>query len=179
MLRLQRVAALGALIVLALALASAAAAFDVPIAQLRNLAQTYEPGVFLPTALPRTVTKVDIGAATGIGNGPAPNHFLEYHTGAGRIAFQLGIWRGDRRAAIVKGLRFHDGIHGKTRAFTAGRFTGTMETQLAFTSGKPNVVSYVWKVAGSYLLVVLAKPGTTTAQFPGLKPLTTIASFRA
>jgi hypothetical protein len=179
MLRPRRALALGAPIILALSLASAAAAFDVPIAQLRGLAQTYEPGVFLPRVLPSTVTKADIGAASGIGNGPAPNHFLAYHTGGGRIAFQLGIWRGDRRTAIVKGLRFHDGTQGSAHSFTAGRFTGTMETQHAFTAGKPNVVSYVWKGGGySYMLVVLAKPGTTTAQFPGLKPLATIASFR-
>jgi hypothetical protein len=176
---LRRASVLCAPIVLALSLASAAAALDVPIAQLRSLAQMYEPGVFLPTVLPTAVTKADVGAASGIGNGPAPDHFVAYHTGGGRIAFQLAIWRGDRRTAIVKGLRFHDGSLGSARAFTAGRFTGTMETQRAFTAGKPNVVSYVWKGGGySYMLVVLAKPGTTTAQFPGLKPLATIASFR-
>jgi hypothetical protein len=161
-----------------LAVASSAAALDVPIGALRALAQTYEPGVFLPTVLPRSVTKVDIGGATGIGNGPAPSHFLEYHAPT-KGAFQLGIWRGDRFAAVVKGLLFHDGTRGSTRAFTAGRFKGTRETQSAFTAGKPNVVSYVWKGGGfTYMLVFFAKPGTTAPIFPGLKPLATIASFK-
>ena len=161
-----------------LVLVSSAAALDVPVGQLRALAQTYEPGVFLPTVFPRTVTKVDIGAATGIGNGPAPSHFLEYHAAA-KGAFQLGVWRGDRFAAVVKGLLFHDGTRGATRPFTAGRFKGTRETQTAFTAGKPNVVSYVWKGGGfTYMLVFLAKSGTTSPIFPGLNPLATIASFK-
>lgn len=162
----------------ALVVAVPAGAFDVPVSQLRALAQSYEPGVLLPTVLPRGVTKVDVGAASGIGNGPAPNHFLGYHTPT-KEAFQLGVWRGNTRAAVVKGLLFHDGTRGAAKPFRAGRFSGTMETQTAFTAGKPNVVSYCWTGGGyTYLLVYLAKPGTTTAQFPGLNPSATIASFR-
>lgn len=167
-----------AVLLAALVVVASAAAFDVPVGQLRALAQTYEPGVLLPTVLPRTVTKVDIGGATGIGNGPAPSHFLEYHA-ATKSAFQLGIWRGDRSAAVIRGLLFHDGTRGATKPFTAGRFKGTSETQSAFTAGKPNVVSYVWKGGGfTYMLVFLSKPGTTAAGYPGLNPLATIASFK-
>ncbi len=105
--------------VAALAAASSAAALDVPVSQLRALAQTYEPGVFLPTVFPRSIVKVDVGAASGIGNGPAPSHFLEYHAAA-KGAFQLGVWRGDRAAAVLKGLAFHDGTRGATRALRRG-----------------------------------------------------------
>jgi hypothetical protein len=161
----------------ALALAAPALALNVPIGQIHTLAQTYEPGVFLPTVFPKSITMVDVGAASGIGNGPPPAHFLAYHTPT-REAFQMGIWRGGKRAAVVAGLRFHDGAHGSMRPFTAGRFSGTVEVQTV-SAGKPTVVSYVWQGGGyTYMLVYLSKPGTTTAQFPGLTPLATIASFK-
>ena len=145
---------------------------------MHALAQTYEPGVLLPTVFPRSITKVDIGGAGGIGNGPAPSHFLAYHA-ATKGAFQLGIWRGSRQTAVLKGLSFHDGVRGATRPFTAGRFKGIRETQAAFTAGKPNVVSYVWQGGGfTYMLVFLSKPGTTAPSFPGFSPLATIASFK-
>src|SRR5213080_1490421 len=89
------------------ATASPASALEVPISAIHALAQTFEPGVYLPTAFPRSINKVDVGGASGIGNGPAPAHFLEYFAGS-HGAFQLGIWRGSKAAAVVRGLLFHD-----------------------------------------------------------------------
>jgi hypothetical protein len=162
----------------ALALAAPALALDVPVGQIHALAQGYEPGVLLPTVFPKSITMVDVGAGSGIGNGPPPAHFLAYHTPT-REAFQMGIWRGGKRAAVVAGLRFHDGSHGSTRAFTAGRFSGTVEIQRPVSASKPNVVSYVWQSGGyTYMLAYLSKPGTTTSQFAGFAPLKTISSFK-
>jgi hypothetical protein len=159
------------------ATATSAKALLIPISQIHSVAQTYEPGVYLPTAFPKSINKVDVGGATGIGNGPAPAHFLEYIAGS-RSAFQLGIWRGNRAAAVVKGLLFHDGSHGSTRAFTAGRFKGTLEIQGGVSTSPVSVASYVWQGGGfTYLLAVLtSKSGTP--RFVGLRPLTVIASFK-
>ena len=159
------------------ATAAPAKALQVPISQIHALAQTFEPGVYLPTAFPRSITKVDVGAASGIGNGPAPAHFLEYFAGS-RSAFQLGIWRGSKAAAVVKGLLFHDGSHATKRAFIAGRFRGTLEIQNGVASSPVSVASYVWQGGGyTYMLAVLtSKSGVP--KFPGLKPLAVIASFK-
>jgi len=159
------------------ATASPASALEVPISAIHALAQTFEPGVYLPTAFPRSINKVDVGGASGIGNGPAPAHFLEYFAGS-RGAFQLGIWRGSKAAAVVRGLLFHDGSHASKRTFTAGRFKGTLEIQNGVASAPVSVASYVWQGGGfTYLLVVLTtKSGAP--KFPGLKPLSVIASFK-
>jgi hypothetical protein len=151
---------------------------DVPVAQVHALAQSYFPGALLPTKFPASITAVNIGIGGRIGSGPPPTHLLTYHAPT-VSAFQLAIWKGAKKAAVVAGLLEHDGAHGSTKAFRAGRFAGTLEIQdNVFTKPRSWVASYVWQVSGfTYLVMVRESPGGK-ALYPGLAPLATIASFK-
>jgi hypothetical protein len=160
---------LGALLALAALVAplsaEARATQDVPVTQVHSIAQSYLPGVLLPTAFPRSITAVDIGGAGRIGTGPPPAHQLTYHAPP-VSAFQLGIWKGARKAAVVAGLIAHDGAHGSTKPFRAGRFAGTLEIQdNVFTKPHSWVASYVWQTgAFTYLVMVQERPGGKAIQ---------------
>jgi hypothetical protein len=158
--------------------AEARSAQDVPVAQVHTLAQSYLPGALLPTRFPASITAVNIGIGGRIGSGPPPAHLLTYHAPT-VSGFQLALWKGARKAAVVAGLLKHDGAHGSTKAFRAGRFAGTLEIQdNVFTKPRSWVASYVWQAGGyTYLMMVREKPGGK-AIYPGLSPLATIASFK-
>jgi hypothetical protein len=151
---------------------------DVPVSQIHGLAKSYLPGALLPTRFPASITTVNVGMGSGIGGGPPPARLLTYHSRT-VSAFQLAIWKGARKASVVAGLLKHDGAHGSARAFTAGRFVGTLEIQdNVFTKPRSWVASYVWQAGGyTYLVMVRERPGGKTI-YPGLVPLTTIASFK-
>jgi hypothetical protein len=182
LLRRRRTAASVLLLLAAVATpvgAEARATQDVPVAQVHALAQSYLPGALLPTRFPASVTAVNIGTGGRIGSGPPPNHLLTYHSPT-VSAFQLAIWQGARKAAVVAGLLKHDAAHGSTKAFRAGRFAGTLEIQdNRFTKPPSWIASYVWQAGGfTYLMMVREKPGGK-AIYPGLVPLATIASSKS
>jgi len=161
------------------ATAGAVTAQDIPVSALRSIADSYSPGVRLPTVFPKSVTAVNVGFTSGIGGGPPPRYQLTYHTSTVSV-FQLAVWPGDKKAAVLKGLVKHDGAHGSSRAFRAGSIAGTLEVQNnTFTKPKMWIASYVWFSSGfTYALMVREKPGGQPL-YPGLKPLATIASFKA
>jgi len=164
--------------VAALAIAGPAGAVIVPVSRIHAVANTYERGVLLPTVLPRGVNRVDLRAGGAVGNGPRAARTLSYLAGT-RQAFQIFVWRGSRRAAVVKALLARDGSSGSTKSFVAGRFAGTVETQKSADASVAAPASYVWQRGGyTYMLAFATKPGTTTPAFEGLAPTRTIASFK-
>jgi hypothetical protein len=93
----------------------------------------------------------------------------------GGWAVQANVWQGNITARILRALLRHDGSHGTTRPFSAGRFSGTLETQQL--AGSPNAIqSFVWEAGGFTYLFGVRPP---TVPDPAFLPRKIIASFKA
>ena len=175
---LRRIGSLFVIFVVACVSAPSAfprASQDVPIGQLRALAQSYAPGARLPTRLPPGVTAAAIGIASRIDRStPAPQYHLTFHSPT-KSAFQYDFWAGRVAPTIVAALLRHDGTRGFKTSFRAGRYSGTLEIQKNELA-KLWIASYVWQYgAHTYLLMVQERVGGTPL-YPRLSPRATIAS---
>jgi hypothetical protein len=149
---------------------------DVPIGQLRGLAQSYAPGARLPTKLPPGVTAVDVGIASGVNRTmPRPLYHLTFHSPT-KSAFQYDFWAGHVKGGIVAALLKHDGTRGSKTTFRAGKYSGTLEIQKNDLA-KLWIASYVWEYgAHTYMLAVQERVGGTPL-YPRFSPQATIASL--
>ena len=102
------------------------------------------------------------------------NGMVACRCGGGWVV-QANVWQGLITARILRALHRHDGSHGTTRPFSAGRYSGTLEIQQL--AGSPNAIeSFVWE-AGGFTYLIGVRPAT--APDAAFSPRKIIASFRA
>jgi hypothetical protein len=149
-----------------------AAAYAPPAAALLPSvpAKTYAcpgPGLYFPGgARPLWVATFARGTTVTIRNPGSPPFKMCRCAGWG----QFNVMSGYVASKVVKLALFHDGSHGTTQPFSAGRFRGTLEIQ---HNAVGPISTYVWE-AGAYTYVLVFAPSRTGI---AVDPLAVIRSF--